>query len=309
MKAKLQMLLAKPEVTYGVDPTPTAAANWLAVMNIDVNPVEMETVDQATVSNTFGQDEKIVGAVWSTISFEFPLRGGGTPLGQAGSVPNFDPILRCCGMARVLTPGTSIVYSHIDTLDESATFYYYLDQVMQKIVGVRGSWELKFDAKKQVVFAFKGIGLRTPMIDAGLPVPTQPPMPRPMACNKANTTVTFGALTALLSSFSVNQNNDVQYRNLTGREDVSIIDRNTSGSVTIELPTVAQKNFLGTGGVMSDALTDSLTITHGTVAGNICTIAIPKAQLFKPKLGNDQGQAMLSGELHVVRNALTLTFT
>ncbi|MCV2349340.1 hypothetical protein [Paucibacter sp. Y2R2-4] len=309
MKAKLQMLLAKNEATYNVDPVPTAAANWLAVQNIDVNPVEMETDDQATASNTFGQDEKIVGAVWSTISFEMPLRGGGMPLGSASTVPNFDPVLRCCGMARVLTNAVSCVYSPIDTLDESATFYYYLDQVMQRMTGVRGSWELKFNAKKQALLAFKGMGLRNPMVDASIPVPTEPTMPRPMACNKANTQVTFGALTALLSSFSINQNNDVQYRNLTGREDVSIIDRNTSGSISIELPTVAQKNFLGTGGVMSEALTDSLTIVHGTTAGNIVTVAVPKAQLFKPKLSNEQGAAMLSGELHVVRNKLTLTFT
>ena len=309
MKAKLQMMLAKVETVYGTDSTPTAAANWLAVMNIDVNPVEMDTDDQKTVSNTFGQDEKIVAAVWSTIAFEVPLRGGGMPLGTVGTVPNFDPILRCCGMARVLTNTISTVYSPIDTLDESATFYYYLDQVMQKMVGVRGSWEIKYSAKKQTILSFKGMGLRSPMVDAAMPAPTLPTMPRPVACNKANTVVTFGALTALLSSFSVNQNNDVQYRNLTGREDVTIIDRNTSGNVSIELPTVAVKNFLGAGGVMSDALTDTLTIVHGTVAGNIVTVAIPKAQLFKPKLSDEQGAAMLSGEMHVVRNALTLTFT
>jgi hypothetical protein len=72
---------------------------------------------------------------------------------------------------------------------------------------------------------------------------------------------------------------------------------------------VAAKNFLGTGGVMSDALTDTLTVVHGSVAGNICTLTMPKAQLFKPKLSEEQGQAMLGCELHVVRNALTLKFT
>ena len=78
MKAKLQMILAKVETTYGTDSTPAAATDWIAVQNIDVNPVEMDTDDQMTVSNTFGQDEKIVGAIWSTISFDMPLRGGGT---------------------------------------------------------------------------------------------------------------------------------------------------------------------------------------------------------------------------------------
>lgn len=308
MKALLQMLLAKIETTYGVDPTPTAAANWIAVQNIDVNPVEMETDDQKTVSNTFGQDEKIVGAVWCTISFDVPFRGGGTPLGTAGTAPNFDPILRCCGMARVITAATSVVYNPIDTGDESAAFYYYLDQVLQKMVGVRGSWELKLNAKKQALLGFTGIGLRVPMIDATMPTPTLPTIPRPVAMNKENTDVTFGTLDAKLSSLSLKQGNDVQYRNLTNREDVVIVDRNTSGTVSIEMPTVAEQNFLGAGGTISAALTEELTIVHGTVLGNTVTINVPNAQLFKPKMSNEQGQVMLGCELHVIRNQLSLTF-
>ena len=305
MKIKLQMILAKVETTYNVDPVPTAAANWIPVENIQVNPVEMDTDDQMTVSNTFGQDEKIVAAVWSTISFDVPLVGGYT----AGGTPTFDVVLRACGMAKTTSAGVSVTYTPIDTGDESATMYYFLDQVKQAITGIKGSFELKYNAKKKALISFKGIGLRQPMVDAGIPTPTLPTMPRPAAVNKANTTVTFGSLNAYLSSLAINQNNDIQYRNLTGKEAVILTDRNSSGTLSIELPTVATKNFLGTGGVMSDALTDTLTVVHGTVAGNICTLAIPKAQMFKPKLSDEQGQAMLQGEMHIVRNAMTLAFT
>lgn len=306
MKAKLQMMLAKIETTYATDPVPTAAANWIGVENIDLNPVEMDTDDQTTVSNRFGQDEKIVGAIWSTIAFDMPLRGSGT----AGTAPNLDVILRSCGMAKVTTAGVSVTYSPIDTGDESCTLYWYMDQVLQKMTGVRGSWELKYNAKKQALLGFKGIGLRTAMTDSGgIPAPTLPTLPRPVAVNKANTTVAFGAYAPQLSSFTVTQGNDVQYRNLTGREDVTIVDRATTLNAMIELPPVATKNFLGAGGLISDALTDSFTVTHGASAGNICTLSITKAQLFKPKLSNEQGQAMLSCEGMVVRNDLTLAFT
>lgn len=306
MKSKLQMLLAKIETTYATDPTPTAAANWLAAQNIEINPVEMETDDQATVSNTFGADEKIVGAIWSTISFDVPLRGSGA----AGTAPNFDVILRSCGMAKVTTAGVSVVYSPIDTGDESCTLYWYMDQVLQKLTGVRGSWELKVNAKKQVLLGFKGIGLRSAMTDSGgIPAPTIPTLPRPLAMNKANTTVTIGAFSPQMSTFTVTQGNDVQYRNLTGREDVTIVDRMSKLSASIELPPVATKDFLGASGLISTAATDSFTVVHGATAGNICTLTVPKAQLFTPKLGSEQGQAMLSCEGHIVRNNLTLSFT
>lgn len=306
MKQKLQMLLAKIEATYATDPTPTAAANFLAAQNIDINPVEMDTDDQATVSNTFGQDEKIVAAIWTTISFDVPLRGSGT----AGNAPNFDVILRACGMAKVTTAGTSVVYNPIDSGDESCTLYWYMDQVLQKMTGVRGSWELNFTAKKQAQLSFKGIGLRSAMVDSGgIPAPTIPTLPRPLAMNKANTTVTIGSFAPQMSSFKVTQGNDVQYRNLTGREDVTIVDRLSKLSASIELPPVATKDFLGANGLISTAATDSFTIAHGATAGNIVTVNIPKAQFFTPKLGNEQGQAMLSCEGHIVRNGLSLSFT
>jgi hypothetical protein len=305
MKIKRQMILAKIETTYNTDPVPTAAANWIPVENIQINPVEMDTDDQMTVSSSFGQDEKIVAAIWSTVSFDVPLVGGNT----AGGPPTFDPVLRACGMAKVVSAGVSVTYTPIDTGEESMTIYFFLDLVKQPITGIKGSFELKFNAKKKPVISFKGIGLRNPMVDASIPTPTLPTMPRPRAVNKANTTVTFGSLNAFLSSLTIDQNNDIQYRNLTGKEEVIMTDRNSKGSVSIELPTVAAKNFLGTGGVMSDALTDTLTVVHGTAAGNICTLNLAAAQMFKPKLSDEQGQAMLQGEMHLVRNQMSLVFT
>lgn len=310
MKYLRQLLLAKlePLASYGVDSVPTAAANWLAVQDIDANPVEMSTDDQKVVSGKYGQDEKIVGGIWSTISFDMPLRGGGTPLGTAATAPNFDVIMRACGMARTVTAGTSVAYTPIESDEESATVYFYQDKVLNKMVGVRGSWELKFNSQKQALLGFKGMGLRVPMTDETLPSPTIPTLPRPVAMNKANTALTFGALAARLSSFTINQGNDVQYRNLTNREDIVIVDRNSTGQVSIEMPTVAEKDFLGASGIISTAATDALTITHGTVPGNIVEVAIPKAQILKPKNANEQGQVMLGCELHIIRNDITLTF-
>lgn len=305
MKFKLQMLTGKIETVYNTDPVPTAAANWTGAMNIDCQPVEMETDDQTTVSNKFGQDEKIVAAVWSTISFDVPLRGSGT----AGTAPNFDVYLRACGMARVITAGVSVVYSPVDSGDESCTLYWYMDGVLQKMTGARGTFELKYSAKKQAVISFKFTGLRSAMSDSGgIPAPTLPTLPRPLAVNKANTTASIGAYTAFMSSLGLAAGNDVQYRNLTNREDVTIVGRDSTVNANIELPLVAAKNLLGTGGLISDALTDTLSVAHGATAGNICTLAVPKAQFFKPKLSNEQGQAMLACEGMVVRNDFTLTF-
>lgn len=310
MKEALKVLLWKmSSAGYGTDPVPTALANVLNAQNVDISPLEMETDDYTPVSSKFGADEKIVGATWSSLSFECLMGGGGTPLGQASSVPNYDGVLRACGMARVLTAGTSTVYSPIDTGEEDGAMYYYNDGVLQKMLGIRGTGSLSFAARRAPRFSFRGMGLNVPMVDASLPSETLPTTPRPVAMNNANTTLSIGGFNARVSSFTIDFNNDVQYRNLTNREDVVIVGRQMSGKMTIELPLVAERDFLGATGLCTTAANAALSIVHGTVAGNRLTVAAPKVQLFNPKPRPEAGILMLECDLHVVRNGLTLTYT
>jgi len=301
MKDALKVLLWKPEATYNTDPTPTALANVLVAQNVDINPLEMETDDYTPVSNSFGRNEMIVGAVWCTISFDVLLCGGGNaPL---GTPPNHGPVLRACGLAQTIVAATSVTYSHISTGEESGAMYYYMDGVLQKMLGIRGSFSENWQSKKAPRLTFKGIGLNVPMTDAALPTPTLPTIPRPVAMNKANTVLTIGGYAARLSSLTIDQNNDVQYRNLTGREDVSIVGRNMSGKVMVELPLVAEKDFLGASGICTLATPAAMVITHGTAAGNIITKTLPRVQLMKPKPRVEQGILMLECDLHIARNA------
>jgi hypothetical protein len=310
MKADLQVLAWKmSSAGYGTDPVPTSAANVLLAQNVDINPLEMETDDYTPVSSKFGADEKIVGAVWCSMSFDMLLGGGGTPLGQAGTVPNHDPVLRAAGWARTLSAGVSTAYSQIDTGEEDAAMYFWMDSVLQKMLGIRGSASFVYEAKKAPRIRFKGMGLNVPMIDTALPTETLPTIPRPVAMNKANTVLTVGGYAARVSSFTIDQNNDVQYRNLTGREDVIIVGRQMAGKMSIELPLVAEKDFLGATGICTLATPVAMNVVHGTVAGNIVTSALTKVQLFNPKPKKEAGILMLDCDLHVVRNGMTLTYT
>jgi len=298
MKDALKVLLWKMESSYNTDPVPTNTANVLVAQNVDISPLEMETDDYTPVSNTFGRNEMIVGGVWSSISFDMLLCGGGTPHGTA---PNHGPVMRACGFAQTVVASTSVTYSLISTGEESAACYYYADGVLQKMLGIRGSLSWNWQAKRAPRLTFKGLGLNVPMIDATLPVPTLPSIPRPVAMNKANTVLTIGGYAARLSSLTIDQNNDVQYRNLTGREDVPIVGRNMSGKVVVELPLVAEKDFLGATGICTLATPAAMSIVHGTAAGNIVTQNLSRVQLMKPKPRVEQGILMLECDLHIAR--------
>lgn len=309
MKAKLAVLTFKIENAYAIDAAPTASADVLLAQNVNINPLEMDTDEYMPVSNKFGAFEKIVGATWCTVDFDVLNAGGGTPVGVVGSIPNCDAVLRAAAMARIITAGTTIGYSPIDTAEESATMYYYVDGVLQKMVGLRGDLSWTLSEKRAPVMKFRGIGLNEPMTDLTLPTPTLPTPPRPLAVNKANTiTAIDETFYGRISALQINLGNDVQYRNLTNREDVVVVDRNMSGSITIEMPKVAEKNFLGANGIVTKATPVSLYPVHGTTPGNILRWDLPAVQLFKPKPTVVSGILMLQCEIHVVRNNFGFQF-
>ena len=300
MKFNLKTVTAKIESAYGTDPLPTALANVVIVQNLDLNPLVMETDEYAPVMPNFGRGERIVGATWCTVSFDVLMCGGGTPL---GTVPNSGVFNRACAMSQVVSAGTSVSYGLVSTGEESCTMYFYWDGVLQKVVGARGTWQLKATAKKAIVKSYSFTGLNVPMTDLAMPAPTLPTIPRPVAVNKANTVLTIDGYAVRLSEYSIDLGNQVQYRNHTNREDVQVMDRAMTGKVTMELPLVAEKDFLGASGFITQALAAPMSIVHGTVAGNRITCSMPKAQFFNPKPRSENGLLMLECDLHIARNA------
>jgi hypothetical protein len=310
MKAALAVLGFKINTAaYATDAVPTAVDNYLLAQNVDINPLQMETDDYRPVSNKFGSFEKIVGSVTCSVQFDVMVSGGGTPLGVIGQIPNHDGVLRASAMARTISAGTNISYNNIDSGEEDATLYYWVDGILQKIVGLRGSLEWTGTAKRALMMKFTGVGLNVPMTDATLPTPTLPTKPRPLAVNKANTGITIDtSFLARISSFVITQGNDVQYRNLTNREDVSVVGRQMSGKVTLEMPLVAEKDFLGANGLCTLATVVPMFITHGTTAGNRVLFNMPNVQLFNPKPRTESGILMLDCDLHMVRNEFAVFY-
>lgn len=310
MKFALKLLLAKMQPTAGTDPVPSAAANVLSAENVDINPIEMETDTIEVVAGTFGTDGQMVTARWCSLSFDIPLRGGGTP---KGTPPNHGPILRASGYAQTINGTTDVTYSLVSTAEEMVAIYYYVDGVLWKFTDIRGSWSETWTAKKAPRATFKGIGLNAPMADVALPTPTLPTQPDPLAVNKANTTLTIGGYAARLSSFTLDLKNDVQYLNRTGREEVVISGRSPSGKVVMELPKLAEKDFLGASGICTLGTAQAMSIVHGSTAGNVITRTLPKVQLMKPKPRNEQGVLMLECDLVIARSTgndeMTLVYT
>lgn len=309
MKWNLKTLAFKMNAgAYGSDPVPTATANFLVAQNVDITPVEMELDAYAPVSSSFGEEQKIVGAKWSTVSFDVLVGGGGTPLGDATKVPNHDALLRVSGFARTLSAGVSTLYSLINSGEEHGAMYYWNDGMLHKVLGLRGKLAWNYTAKRAAIATFTGMGLSVPSTDQSMPAETLPVIPRPVAVNAANTTLLIGSYSARFSAFTLDLGSDVQYLNRTGHEEVAIVGRQMSGRITLQLPTIAEQDFTGPAGLCTLGTAVNLTLNHGTQAGNIVRKVLTGAQLLQPKLKNEQGITMLEATVHVPKNRLEITY-
>jgi hypothetical protein len=280
-------VLAKIEVTYGVDPTPTGTSNAILVRNLNVSPLNAEIVSRDLVRAYLGASEQLIASKSVAIDFEVEMAGSGT----AGTAPAYGPLLQACGMAE--TDGVSTVtYTPVSSAFKSVTIYFNVDGVLHKITGARGNVEIRINARQIPVFAFNMIGLYNAPTDAAVPTVDYAAFKTPEAANNTNTTsFSLFSYSGVLESMTMNLNNDVQFRALIGRESVDLVDRQVGGTLVFEAPAIATKDFFAA--ALASTL-GALTITHGSTAGNQVVVSSTRADIVNPTYQDLNGVHMLS---------------
>ncbi len=287
-------ILAKTETTYGTDSTPTGTANAILVRNLNITPLNAELVSRDLVRPYLGASEQLLASSYVTVDFEVEMAGAGT----AGTAPAYGPLLLACGMAATTSAGVSVTYAPVSASFGSVTIYYNVDGVLHKITGARGNVEMDIQVGQIPVFKFTFTGLYNAPTDTAAPAVTYTAFQTPLAANNDNTTgFSFYSYSGALQSLNVNLNNQINYRTLIGAEDVQMLDRQASGTVVFEAPTVAQKDYwsLALGTTLG-----TLDITHGTAAGNRVQISSSRAKVNNPTYQDLNGIHMLQAPFQLV---------
>lgn len=262
-------LAAKVESTYGTDPVPTGAANSMLIGSLELKPIQGETVERNIIRPYFGAVQGLLVTSYATASFEVEIAASGT----AGTAPQYSPLLKACGFSETIVATTSVTYAPITptTLTDantSATLYFNKGGIQHIMLGARGTVTFDMTAKKIPVMKFSFTGLLGTITDAALPTATYTAY-QPVPVNTANTVPTItlnGAFASpIVETISFDVGNEVKYRNLIGAEMVIIGARKTKGSITIQAPTIATKDFFSAS--RTNAV-GTLSVMHGTVAGN-----------------------------------------
>lgn len=286
-------IAVKMESTPGVDSVPTPGTNAMLVRNFTWNPIEMTVEERDFVRSFLGNSEDIVVSRWITAEFEVEMAGAGA----AGTVPKYGPLMRISGHSETVSAGVSVTYAPISTGFESGSVYCNLDQLLHKSVFCMAKLGWGLDANKIPVWKFSVKGLFLPLTDTSAWSPVYTGFTKPIAVNKANSTLSLHGIAAVVEKLQVDTAAQIEYRNLYNFEGVQYTDRKPGGSISLEMTTVAAKNWLAT---VEAAGTGVLNVVHGVTAGNIVEINCPAAQITQPKYSNSQGIAMLDGSLKLV---------
>jgi len=281
---KRSLLLAKVEVTEGVDPVPAPATDALLVSNPNVKPTGellVRDFDRASLSPL----PHVIGLKEVEVTFATELKGSGTAnVGGAGDIPEIDPLLQACGFAVTLTaespPASGNGFIEYDPASDNLktiTLYVYLDGILHKISGCRGSFSFNAEAGKFGTFEWTFKGLYTQPTDAAIPGgavfnnQTPPPF--------LNANLALAGYAAIVQAFTFDMANDIQRReNANSAEGVIgfvLGGRDTQGSINPEAVSEATHPFWAD---WKNAVQKAFSATFGSVAGAKIDITAPKVQ-------------------------------
>lgn len=299
-----RVVLAKIESSYGVDPTPTGAANAILLSNLDVNPLNAQNVSRELIRAYFGGFEELVGTAYLEASFDVELSSSGA----AGTAPAWGPLLRACAFGETISAGNRVDYTPVTNTLESVTIYYHADGALHKLLGCRGTVQVKLNISERPMLMFKFIGIDGGITATTDATPTLTAWTTPLVVTNPNTgdltfgcTYSAGALSGGTTypsrGIEIDVGGDVKFTPLLGGDTVDITQRAATGKVTLDLTAAQEVTFMTS--VKANTL-QSVGLQHGSAAGAIIVVHAPAVQLINPKHEDVDGRLMCAYDLRVV---------
>lgn len=274
-----RLALVKAEATYGTSSSP-AASDALLFTELDVEPLALELKERETIQAYMGNRASVVGQRSVPVKATVELAGSGT----AGTAPRYGPLLKACGLVEATNAGVSCTYSPVSSGFSSYTMDWYADNgSRQLITGIRGTAEISLSAGEIPTIAFDQMGIYSAPGALSLPTGTYTQQAAPLAVNADNTTtVSVHGFSACMTAFSLSLGVETVFEQKAGcSKQVRITDRKPSGSITIELPAFATKDFLT---LASNQTTGPITWTHGGI-----TFTAPTSAFDSPTVEDGEG--------------------
>ena len=252
-----RVILIEAESSYGTDPTP-AATDVVLVRDLSITPQSSDVVNRDVVRPYLGASEQLLANTKVECTFSVELAGSGA----AGTAPRYGSALKACGFSETVSSGTSVTYAPVSASFTSVTIHYNVDGVRHIVTGCRGSFVINAAVGEIPSIDFSFTGIYNAPTDTALPSVTYGAQATPLIFKNGNTSG-FSLLShsGALMNLSMDVGNTLVYRELVGgTKEVLITDRAANGSVTIEAPALATKDFFAA--ALTDASLGNLQFLH-----------------------------------------------
>ncbi|MEL7166971.1 MAG: phage tail tube protein [Pseudomonadota bacterium] len=271
-----KILAVDIETTYGVDASPGGNDAVLATQ-VSLSPMEGQDLDRELELPYFGSQGTIPVELHMKLTFDVEI----APSGTAGTAPAWGRLLRACGCAETITPGTSVVYNPITNDPEAVSIHFWNAQTRYVMRGTRGTATFDLTANQIPKIKFEFTGLFALPSEQARPVPSFGDWMRPQEVGPSFTALTLAGQTGLtMRSFMLNMANQIEPRFLVGPEEILITDKDELIECTI------QAVDLGTYDPYAAAFNQdevAISLRHGVGAGRIATLAATRAQMQRPQ--------------------------
>ena len=303
-----RVILIETESSYGTDPTP-AATDVVLVTDLSITPQSSDVVNRDVVRPYLGSSEQLLANTRVECTFSVELAGSGT----AGTAPRYGSALKATGLSETVASGTSVTYAPVSSSFSSVTIHYNVDGVRHKVTGCRGSFTISAEVGSIPTIDFTFTGIYNAPTDTALPTVTYGNQATPLIFKNGNTSgFQLLSYAGALQSLTMDLGVATVYRELVGgTKEVIITDRASSGSVSLEAPTIAQKDYFTA--ALTDSTLGNLQFLHGTTAGNKVQLISSKVDIGDVNYGEMDGVAMLEIPYTLVPSAsgneLSLIYT
>jgi len=284
-----RLILIESEVTYGTDAAPDGA-DAVLVRDLNITPQQSDVVSRDLIRPYLGASEQLLANTRVECTFSVELAGSGT----AGTAPRYGKALQACGLSETIVATTSVTYAPVSSNFDSVTIHYNVDGVRHRVTGARGTFVLNAAVGEIPTIDFTFTGIYVAPDDSALPTATYADQATPLIFKNGNTdTFSLLSYSGCLQSVSMDLGNSIVYRELIGCDkEVLITDRSSNGTVVVEAPTIAEKDYFTS--ALSDGTLGDLTFQHGTAAGNIVDFASSRVDIGDVSYSDQDGIAMLN---------------
>ena len=278
-KTRLRALLAKDESSYGSDPTATGSANAILCSELSIEPIQSDEVTRDLVRSYIGNYDTLLANTRAQVTITVEMAGSGAATKDVP--PQYAPLLKSCGLSQTISSNTNVTYLPVSSSFASCTIVYNADGIQHKLTGCRGTFSINCEVGSIPTITFVMTGLYNAPTDTTMPTCTFQNQADPLVFKDGNTSAfQFQSYAGALNTFSFDMNNEIVYRELVGgTKEVVINNRTPSGSVQIENPPLATKNYFTNA---TSNVSGNNTFLHGTANGNKFSLLMSKANITAP---------------------------